>query len=370
MRLSPLVFLSLALLPARALTQVTITTLKEFPYEREVSVGEGAKIAFDSQYAYVSSPDGQVYRTPSLTPTSPLTEVYAARSITGLVDTSGTLYVLTGSTEVLEGETIPHSLLQSTDQGASFVPIDKGLKVCSFGFCQHLSSTELIAEDNLLFVNAGEGRNLLVSSDLGDHWTALSGSVQHNVCTHSAFEITGLTVLQGGECPLDDAFIDRGTLEPDMLAFVPGGELKPTGTPFLGNRNVMTIKAQPGTEVRLAGAEGAVLRSVDDGKTFTYALKKTQEDTTYPYVQHILFPSASSSTPVIGGFDKGAVGGPYLAVSSDDGETWVDVSHQLPGSLTDAGVSDLAQDTLGRIIVVVTDFGSKKVIIAEVTLSE
>lgn len=370
MRLVSSVCLGLVLLPVQAITQVTITTLKEFRYEREIFSGEGAKIAFDSQYAYISSPDGQVYRTPSLTPTSLLTEVYAAHSITGLVDTSDTLYVLVGTIEIPEGM-LQHSLLQSTDHGASFVPIDKGLKVCSFGPCQYLSSTELIVKDDLLFVNAGAGRNLLVSSDLGDHWTALSGSVENFLCTHSTFEITGLTVLQGGECPLDVAFIDRGTLEPDMQAFIPGGELKPTGTPNLENRNVMAIKAQPGSDVRLAGAEGAVLRSVDDGKNFTYAFKfTTRADRTYPYVQHILFPSASLSTPVIGGFDKGAVGGPYLAVSNDDGQTWVNVSKLLPGSRTDAGVSDLEEDTQGRIIVVVTDFESHKVIVAEVTLSE
>jgi hypothetical protein len=118
---------------------------------------------------------------------SPLTEVYAATSIAGLADTDDTLYVLAGTREVPENETLEHSLLQSTDRGASFEPIDAGLKVCTFGYCQYLASTELIAQNKLLFVNAGEGRNLLLSADLGDNWTVLSGSVEHNVCTHSAF---------------------------------------------------------------------------------------------------------------------------------------------------------------------------------------
>jgi hypothetical protein len=369
MRLYPLVCLSLALLPVEALSQVTITTLKEFTYQRGASIGEGAKIAFDGGFAYVSSPDGQVYRTPSLTTTSPLTEVYAARSITDLVDTHNTLYVLVGTTGVPENEVLQHSLLQSTDHGASFVPIDEGLKACALGYCEYLSSTELIAENNLLFVNAGEGRNLLVSADLGDHWTALSGSVEHYVCTHSAFQITGSTVLQGGECPLDIAFLDRGTLQADRLAWIPGGELKPTQTPDLENRNVMAIKAQPNTDVRLAGAEGAVLRSVDGGQSFSYALKKVDGDGQYPYVQHILFPSSSPSTPLIGGFDK-ATGEPYLAVSKDDGESWVNVSTLLPGFHGYAGVSDLKEDRQGRIIVVVTDFQSNEVIVAKVTLSD
>jgi hypothetical protein len=369
MRLHPLVFLSFALLPVQALPQVTITTLKEFSYHRPASIGEGAKIAFDNQFAYVSSPDGEVYRTPSLTPSSHLTQVYSARTIAALNDTAGTLYVLAGIQEAPLGLPVPHSMVQSTNHGASFVPIDKGLKECLFGYCQHLSSSELIAENNLLFVNAGAGRNLLVSDDLGDHWTALSGFVAGMVCTHSTFEITGSTVLQGGECPLDIAFIDRGTLLPNQQGWIPGGDLKPTGTPNLENRNVMTIKAQPGTDVRLAGAEGAVLRSIDDGKNFTYAFKNVQGEGTYPYVQHILFPSSSPSTPVIGGFDK-ATGEPYLAVSNDDGESWVKVSSLLPGCQSDAGVSDVAEDTQGRIIIVVTDFCSQKVIIAQVTLDD
>ena len=272
MKLYPLVCLSLALLPVEAVSQVSITKLKEFSYQREASHGNGAKIAFDGQFAYVSSPDGQVYRTPALTRTSPLTEVYAAHSITGLVDSNDTLYVLVGTTQVPENEALQHSLLQSTDHGASFVPIDAGLKACAFGYCEYLPSTEVIAENELLFVNAGEGRNLLVSANLGENWTALSGSVEHYVCTHSAFEITGLTVLQGGECPLDIAFLDRGRLQGDMLAWIPGGELKPTETPDLENRNVMAIKAQPNADVRLAGAEGAVLRSVDAGPNLLLCL--------------------------------------------------------------------------------------------------
>ena len=105
------------------------------------------------------------------------------------------------------------------------------------------------------------------------------------------------------------------------------------------------------------------------GQTFSYAFKNANGDGRYPYVQHILFPSFSPSTPFIGGFDK-ATGEPYLAVSKDDGKSWVDVSTLLPGFHGHAGVTDLKKDRQGRIIVVVTDFQSNEVIVAQVAFCD
>ncbi len=344
-----------------------VTPLKEFSFHRDANVGDDARIAFDRDFAYISSPDGQVYRTRGIWPDSPLKQVYAANTISNLVTHHDNLYVLVQTIDVREGEPLHHSLLQSRDHGESFTPVDEGLRACSHEYCQYLWATQLIVKNNLLFTNAGADLNLLVSPDQGDRWIALSGSVEARVCTHSAFEITGSTVLQGGECPLDRAFLRRGTLGPDKLGWAPGGDLKPVQSPDLENRNIMVIRAQPRSEVRLAGAEGAVLRSVDDGHSFSYAFQETQADKHYHYVQQILFPSRSESTPLIGGFDK-VTGRPYLAISHDDGETWVDISHLLPGYEHYAVVGGLAENDRGEIIAVVTDFTARRVILARVKL--
>ncbi len=264
-----------------------------------------------------------------------------------------------------EGQPLEHSLLESTNNGASFQPIDAGLRVCNAGFCQYLPSNKLIEKGNKLFVNAGEGRNLLVSADRGAEWTVLSGFLDAAVCTYSTFFISGRTVLQGGECPLDRAFIDRGTLRPDKLGWINGGELKPTISPDLENRNITAIQGLGKTGLILAGAEGAVLRSFDNGLSFSYVFKKIVGGSEYPYVNRILFPSNFWRVAVISGFDK-ATSTPYLAVSYDDGDSWKEVSHLLPGFNSYAVVSDLAEDSQGRIIAAVTDFATRKITLVQV----
>ncbi len=359
---------AVALFPMLAWSQVAVTPLRQFSFHKEASVGHDARLAFDREYAYVSSPDGEVFRTPHLRGDSPLKEIYEGRFISNLVAYPDALYVLVQTVDVPEGQPLEHSVVQSTNHGASFHPVDKGLKECHSGYCQYIWPDELIRKGNLLFVNAGAGRNLLVSPNWGDDWRVLSGFLGAGNCTLSTFAISRSTVLQGGECPLDRAYIDRGTLAPDKLHWLPGEDLKPVQSPDLENRNVTAIKFQPGSEVVLAGAEGAVLRSVDEGHSFYYAFKITSGPH-YPYIHHILFPSRSPSTPLIAGFDK-STGRPYLAISHDNGETWTDVSHLLPGFSHDAAVSALTEDSHGSIIAAVTDFTDKNVILVKIRICE
>jgi hypothetical protein len=146
---------------------------------------------------------------------------------------------------------------------------------------------------------------------------------------------------------LDHAFVDAGQLSEDELSMnVP---FEPTGLPNLGNRKVSVIERQPGSPVVLAGAEGALLRSGDNGKTFAYAFQYP-DDGYYPYVGRILFPTSSPNLVLIRGFDKND---PYfyLGIGSKDGEKWNDLSYLLK-NIESGVVTDLAEDQNGRLIAV------------------
>jgi hypothetical protein len=368
-----------------------VIPLKQFRFKRETDVGMGAAVAFDAKYVFISSPDGEVLRTETpLHGDSRLHPIFEANAINNLQVYDSVLYALTSpnswqrlcwlkavsrvpslistiSKQPSPREEPKHALFQSTDHGDSFTPIDQGLKECVGDVCSYLTSTQLFVTGNLIFSNAGAGFNLLLSSDQGRVWTALSGSVAAQVCYFPAFEIAGHTVFQGGECPLDFAYLKRGTLRGDMRGWAPGGELAPVTAPDLSNRNVMAISQQSSGSVVLAGAEGALLRSDDGGKSFEYVIENVSGDGTYPYIQHILFPAKNLRTPVIGGFDK-VTTKPYLAYGTADGKNWTDISDLIPG-VEYGTVSDLAEDEEGRIIAAVTDIQVKQVTIAQVVVN-
>lgn len=365
--------------------------LKQFRYKRETDLGMGAAVAFDARYVFISSPDGEVFRTETpLHSDSRLHPILEANAINNLYVYNSVLYALTTpnswqrlywlkaasktsslistiSKKPPHREELKHALFQSTDHGNSFTPIDHGLKDCIDDICSYLTATQLFATGNLIFSNAGAGFNLLQTCDEGRVWTALSGSVAGQVCYFPAFEIAGHTVFQGGECPLDFAYLKRGTLREDMRGWAPGGELAPVTAPDMSNRNVMAISQQPGGSLVLAGAEGALLRSADGGKSFDYVIEYPSSGANaYPYIQHILFPEKNLRTPVIGGFDK-ATGRPYLAYGTEDAKTWTDISDLIPG-VEYGTVSDLAEDEEGRIIAAINDSHVKQVTIAHVEL--
>lgn len=369
---------------------VRVIPLKQFHFKREIDLGMGAVVAFDLKYVYISSPDGEVFRTESpLHSDSHLHPIFEANAVNNLYVYDNVLYVLMTpnswqrlswlravsrepslispiAKQPSPREEPKHALFQSSDHGHSFTPIDQGLKECIQDVCSYLTSTQLFVSGNLIFSNAGAGLNLLLSCDEGRVWTALSGSVASQACYFPAFEIAGHTVFQGGECPLDMAYLRRGTLREDMRGWAPGGELAPVTAPDLSNRNVMAINQQSGGSIVLAGAEGALLRSEDGGKSFDYVIENGSGSGAYPYIQHILFSEKHSKAPVIGGFDK-ATGEPYLAYGTADGKHWTDISDLIPG-VEYGTVSDLAEDEEGRIIAAITDIQSKQVVIADIAL--
>ncbi len=56
MRLSRFVVVVVSLLPIAAMGQVTVKPLLEFSFQKNTFIGDDAKIAFSSNFAYISTP--------------------------------------------------------------------------------------------------------------------------------------------------------------------------------------------------------------------------------------------------------------------------------------------------------------------------
>lgn len=246
-------------------------------------------------------------------------------------------------------------------QATAFAPRDQALRVCYERFCETLAMGDLKLAGTRLYTNAGAGVNLFASSDQGASWRVLRGDLAGFSCTHTKFEVIGDRVLVGGECPLDDAFLEAYQLTADGMGLVSEQQLSLT-VPELENRNVQFIEAVPGTQRVFVGVEGGLLRSVDGGRRFDFVIHSPVEGAkAYPYVQAFLPLRGKPDTIVVGGFDKENFR-PYLAWTADGGATWTDISALLPGYTRPAKgdthvamVTSLAQDPQGRIVVTLNE---------------
>lgn len=260
-----------------------------------------------------------------------------------------------------------HSLCEIDDQAAAFVPRDAGLLACHDGLCDTLSPTDIKSVNNRLLINGGGGFNVQVSDDLGVSWRVLNGQFASMVCYDPKFEVIGDRLLIGGECPLDAAYLKAYQLTPYTLQKVSDEPLL-LNLPNLENRNIQFIERIAGSNRVFVGTEGGLLRSDDGGKSFKFVIHQPLsepdlhpvrvgvETAKYPYIWKILSPANQPNVIVVAGFDKPNYR-PYLAWSSDGGDTWTDLSDKLPGYSTPAGgqVTSLVEGPQGQLMVTVNE---------------
>lgn len=335
--------------------------IRRFNFQKGDGDTPDVKLVFDDSYAYISTPDGLFRTGKLLSPDQPLEFIgFAGKYITNLYVYNNTLYVLKAGEQTIGSSAIDHSLLKSSDHGATFVPIDKGLEYCYDGYCQFMTPTQAFFKDNLIFTNAGAGTNVLVTADDGAHWNVVSGIFGTQVCYDPAFTLVGNRFLIGGECPLDNAYLRSAKMRPDFLGLEDPKQLKPPFIPTLGNKNVEFIAQRASSPLVFAGVEGALLKSSDYGESFKYARNVPA------YVRLILFPSAYPDLLLIGGYAKGH----YFGFSPDNGETWSDATDLIyaPDIVADDIVM-LTEDAQGRLLAVLSNSQTKTIIIAEILLA-
>lgn len=301
---------------------------------------------------------------------------YAPERAPGLRTIGNTLWLFQSWFEGPDGTEQDHVLCAMDAGSTAFVPRDQGLRACNEYYCSTLWMTDLKPSGTRLFSNAGGGRNLFVSDDQAASWRVLLGQFDNDICTHQAFHVVGDRVLVGGECPLDDAFIDAYQLTADGGSLASETKL-PITVPELENRNVQFIESVPGTQRVFVGVEGGLLRSDDGGRTFKFVIHHPIEgNTMYPYVRRFLAVKGKPETIVVGGFDKERAK-PFLAWTANGGDTWTDLSHMLPGYARSARqdgataqVMALAQDPDGRILVVLNEEELKQGRLLRLTLGQ
>lgn len=334
-----------ALLQAPVEARITVVPLHEF-----VIVEPSGGYARDGRFEYLAH-EGGLYRAPNLA-SGPLERMPAAGTgIHTIAVHEGALYVLRGVP--WQSTSSEHTLLRSMDGGETFEAIDDGLYDCSllpYGYpCAWLVPHQIAFAPGRIFIEASG--NLLVSADSGASWITLlggPGQPEPRTCP-LVFERVGERMLLGSECPLDLAWIQAGVLRSDMLGwsrapFTP--EAPVVVTPEMENRNVHFIR-DFGNDIVFAGAEAAVLKSVDGGSTFAFVLHHPIEDpASYPYVYDFLAPSSRPELLLVSGFDK-ADGTAWLGWSVDGGESWSE-ERELGGA---EWVSLLVEDASGRILV-------------------
>lgn len=372
--LSPLFVLFLLLAPApfllagSRLDVVPVFTISYPP--PPIALADDGAIAVTDRFIFFGT-DGGLFRAAlPLGSGQPQRVAFEWTPVTALAWSGGALYATLDLDHKSGPGEATHSVVKSTDDGVTWQPLDSQLEECLGGRCERLLASQIEVIGDRVFLNAGG--NLLVSGDEGASWSILwgatsTGKPQEQACYDPAFAVAGQRLLMGGECPLDIAYLRTGTLTADRL----GWQEEPADaqTPFLENRNVQFVRQRGTSDVFFAGIEGALLRSADAGASYDFILHYDHDAPKYPYITHILFPSAHPTAIVIAGFDK-ADGGPYLAVSFDDGATWRDDSSLLPGLGSETwSVAALAETPAGQLLIAVEDDAAGSLYVSELRVA-
>ena len=259
-----------------------------------------------------------------------------------------------------------HTLLRSFNHGDSFEPIDGGLQIPGSAPAERLVPTRLAIVDDQIFTNAGGGRNLLCGANDGRNWTLLSGLFANSACYAGKFLVLGSVVMLGGECPLDSAYLLRGTLTSRGTGWqTPPSNVAPSD---LSNRNVQFIALDERRGVMFAGVEGGLLQSTDGGFGWTWVRQFGVGIGQYPYITQIGFPT-HVDTCLVGGYDKANNNEPYVALLSR-GLVWTDISKVINSLGTSLQtVQRIIVDPYGRVLVATRDDSRGETLLAEIVLS-
>ncbi len=135
-----------------------------------------ARLVFDDQHGYFATPDGLFRTDKHLTGQSNLEPIgFKNRFITNLYINNEKLYVLKEAEQTDDGPASDHGFLRSDDRGDTFIPLDNSLQECLREYCGFIWPTQAEFRDNLIFLNAGGGMNLLVSERRGRKLAASFG---------------------------------------------------------------------------------------------------------------------------------------------------------------------------------------------------
>jgi subtilisin family serine protease len=244
----------------------------------ESAEADAVQMAFDDHFSYIATPEGLWRTDRAFTNASHLQRINTGKGrIYSVYSEADGIYVLKDAPNTSE-----HSFLLSRDQCKSFEFLDQALQTTVGGMRQVLVPTRMVKSGHVILLNAGGGTNILASVDGAKSWTVLRGSFGAQVCSAGKFALLGNTLLVGGECPLDIAYLLKGALRSDYL----GWEIEPqwVAPDDISNRNVQFIRELQPIGKLLAGVEGGLLMSDDLGETWHWAIRFESGNGSYPYI--------------------------------------------------------------------------------------
>jgi hypothetical protein len=329
----------------------------------EPDEAEQIHVGFDEEHAFIATPSALWRTARELTSSSrlELIDVGRGRIHALYVEPTG-VYLL----KDLDTHQSGHTFLRSRDGFDTFDFLDAGLEVEEVRRRAALVPTRMSSVAGALFTNAGGGVNFLVSTDDTRTWAVLEGTFATQICYAGKFLVLDKNVILGGECPLDNAYLTKGTL----LTNRSGWASKPRSVApeDLSNRNVQFISELKPWKKLAAGVEGGLLLSEDGGDTWTWAIQFGASDSAYPYLKQCSLVPNMPDALMVGGFDKAKDGLPYLSLSTDRGRNWIDVSasaNSLGADIRQLSLIVIHPDQ--RLLIAVSDIKRKEVVVAALT---
>jgi hypothetical protein len=208
------------------------------------------------------------------------------------------------------------------------------------------------------------GENCITNLDLyyldkdNDKWISVSGHdsiLESGEPTHAWDLYNGIAVGGGEGTALDFVILMRAVLDDDGISWITEPYVFASTSDFTlpSGTNFLVTKANPLTGTFLIGAEsGGIYRITEQATKLEIIGLGKDNPECYPYIRDILYPSIYSSYALAAGFDLGKAG---LVWSSDDGETWTDLSSLLSeyyeADADHCEVSILCEDPNGKIII-------------------
>jgi len=194
--------------------------------------------------------------------------------------------------------------------------------------CSPVPIGQISVEGSRIFVAAGAAPNLLYTDDMGENWSAVNGNypVTNTMCYGASFLRTKTHLVQGGECPLDQAFVKIYKFTDESRTKI---ALKPVASvdhKFMGNRAAWNVFSNPETNQVFAGVEGGLIELV--GETFSPVFRIEHaisgSNGIYPYYDGIAHVQGQPAKMLAWGNSR-ETGGTVMA-TTDGGKTWTNIT--------------------------------------------
>lgn len=205
------------------------------------------------------------------------------------------------------------------------------VKIQGEDICDPVSVGNIKVDGGRIYLAAGSAPNLFYTDDLGETWAVMNGKfpITSTSCYEASFLRTETHLIQGGECPLDVAFVkvykftdaNRTKIDPIPVATI--------GHDFMGNRAAWHMLQNPVTKQVFAGVEGGLIELAGESYSPIFRIEHAMDEDLYPYYEGLSYVKSNPEKMLAWG--NGQERGGTLMASTDSGRTWKDITASVIG---------------------------------------